>query len=962
MGTSSGQTYATTGRADDRRKAIFDEWFALTEGKGTSTQFASSINDYVQQHSQHLDPDLCFNSQSMGHFLSAKLDEGNSRVSRKAAEVKSKAPASWTIKTPVDHRPNITTIDVRTLAKLREAREQLNEILKCQPELPERVDGEDFWDAKDDMDIDGSRQRTLSPEYKLAVRNALYFSGCSQAKFPHVHATLVYFTIKELDYKLPLEDVLRVVPTDLASIIDFCADMDDYRLAQETKDLTAAFALSDKGDQKAGTSKNALTHNMVAGFNHSTGAPYLVHMGAQEIERGGEAIAQSIVDDGKRIGIFEWFGSCTDSAADCIKGMVKEMRSRFSSFIAAACFLHVMNLVLVNSYLAAFGDEERGVCSALRIGYMMSYLHHHFHAEWVQWCRENGYEDIAYIAQGAAKTRWWSVVAAFGDCYRNKEAYSAWCEHMAKVLAGTTGKGVGYYDCFVETAGWLKNGKAMTDMAFVVGFCRAFWDEEMAWLQDIAEWQRGLDEELQRAGFRSAEMPLRVIIQRRRLQALDPWDDDNTMAWSPYIAQLGALEAEQQEQSREEAATFLSTALDVHGRHSVRWLTDLVDCIIAHHNRQLAVACAAALLAIYDGDDLPVVDGAVASQVIDGEALDLNETVPLILQFTTAESLRETSVFFTDADTVEDIRKWVAAGGEFLEEWGLRLQREMRSKVNGRPMQSHCVERAVNVASCLVQKCGSHERGGSALSEDQRIHQRAPGAAARGAAGGAAGARRCGAGSSVGDERTWAASAAESGCPRQARPLQGDQEARGEGGNADSGFRAQRQGRSSEAEGGGDRPAVVHAEADQRENPEPKGESSEEEKCSTNSRFSRRRSSSSRRSSTAKATVNKFDLTSTTTAPSRAVLALELEERGLADKVKRAGERAQNAGEVTSKAQDLIDALKAYHGGDVIVPKLTSFEGTKKSRRFDGDSDACAFKRQSVYNTTATAMEDGGDS
>ena len=214
----------------------------------------------------------------------------------------------------------------------------------------------------------------------------------------------------------------------------------------------------------------------------------MVHMGAQEIERGGEAIAQSIVDDGKRIGIFEWFGSCTDSAADCIKGIVKEMRARFSAFIAAACFLHVMNLVLVNSYLAAFGDEERGVCSALRIGYMMSYLHHHFHAEWVQWCRENGYEDIA-----------------FGDCYRNKEAYSAWCEHMSKMLAGTTGKGVGYYDCFVETAGWLKNGKAMTDMAFVVGFCRAYWDEEMAWLQDIAEWQRGLDEELQKAGFCSSK-------------------------------------------------------------------------------------------------------------------------------------------------------------------------------------------------------------------------------------------------------------------------------------------------------------------------------------------------------------------------------------------------------------------------------------------------------------------------
>lgn len=37
-------------------------------------------------------------------------------------------------------------------------------------------------------------------------------------------------------------------------------------------------------------------------------------MSAQEIEKGGAAIAQSIVDDGKRVGIFEWFGSCTDSA------------------------------------------------------------------------------------------------------------------------------------------------------------------------------------------------------------------------------------------------------------------------------------------------------------------------------------------------------------------------------------------------------------------------------------------------------------------------------------------------------------------------------------------------------------------------------------------------------------------------------------------------------------------------
>ena len=129
----------------------------------------------------------------------------------------------------------------------------------------------------------------------MSGSNALYSSGCSQAKFLYVHATLVYFTVKELGYQLELEGVLRVVPTDLGSIVDFCADMDDHRLAEESKGVSAAFALSDKGDQAAGTSKNALTHNMATGYDHATGAPWgPVHLSAMEIERGGAAIAQSI--------------------------------------------------------------------------------------------------------------------------------------------------------------------------------------------------------------------------------------------------------------------------------------------------------------------------------------------------------------------------------------------------------------------------------------------------------------------------------------------------------------------------------------------------------------------------------------------------------------------------------------------------------------------------------------------
>jgi len=107
--------------------------------------------------------------------------------------------------------------------------------------------------------------------------------------------------------------------------------------------------------------------------------------------------------------------------------------------------------------------------------------------------------------------------------------------------------------------------------------------------------------------------------------------------------------------------------------------------------------------------------------------------------------------------------------------------------------------------------------------------------------------------------------------------------------------------------------------------------------------------------------LNKLDLSSTKTAPSKAVLALELEARGLGAKVRRAGVKGQNAGGVISKVQELIEALVAHHNGETIIPKLTSFEGTKKSRSYDGDDTCRAFKRQQMYNQAApTAGESAG--
>ena len=107
--------------------------------------------------------------------------------------------------------------------------------------------------------------------------------------------------------------------------------------------------------------------------------------------------------------------------------------------------------------------------------------------------------------------------------------------------------------------------------------------------------------------------------------------------------------------------------------------------------------------------------------------------------------------------------------------------------------------------------------------------------------------------------------------------------------------------------------------------------------------------------------LNKLDLSSTKTAPSKVVISLELEARGLGAKVRRAGVKAQNADGVISKVEELIDALVAHHNGETIIPKLTSFEGTKKSRSYDGDGTCRAFKRQQTHNQAApTAGESAG--
>ena len=155
------------------------------------------------------------------------------------------------------------------------------------------------------------------------------------------------------------------MPTNYAHITDCCRRVDDYLWSIEIGQLPVVFALTDDGNK--GDHKN--TYNLLTGYCPTE--KRIKKFNSSAALSGGKSadIAQSIKDDGARLGVRAFGGSCTDSAAAVLCGVVSEMQKDWADFIAVGCVLHILNLVLCNAYLAAFGGDEWGVLSALRLGY-----------------------------------------------------------------------------------------------------------------------------------------------------------------------------------------------------------------------------------------------------------------------------------------------------------------------------------------------------------------------------------------------------------------------------------------------------------------------------------------------------------------------------------------------------------------------------------------------------------------
>ena len=509
----------------------------------------------------------------------------------------------------------------------------------------------------------------------------------------------------------PLGDVLKVVPTALDPILRSCEEYDAVLLEKDAaKSIVEVFSINDAGNNAG----KKITCFIFVGYDHVNDCVWERVYSAEAVAGGGKKTAEYVLEHLKEIGDIKCAGSATDNASDVIKTFVAAMKVEFPDFVEVGCTLHILNLILMNSYHSTFGFEQMGVPSALRVGFIINYLmgldgHFDQFEIWAKDPEGGNCPAIAFMACGASKGRWWSVVKAFGDVYRNRVKYSEWCLYMA-AGANTTST---YIHIFEEAAAWLKNKKVICDLAFVLAFHVAWWDDEMLFCQGVGPWQENVPAADKKAGYRADEYSAHVVLMRRRLVEMDVEKDGKFATWREHRDQLDDTPGENGEKSErafmnEQAAHFLSTALQVQGNHHQRWLVDLVDCSLAHPNPEVALAMGAALLSIYDGGDLPEL-GAATMVTVEGDEVGLCELVKSMTQFVTCDDLHEKTVMFPDEETAEDIRTWVGNSGSFVGASGARLQRKLNTRVRGRPIHSHVAERMVNLGNNLTRKYASHE-------------------------------------------------------------------------------------------------------------------------------------------------------------------------------------------------------------------------------------------------------------
>lgn len=370
--------------------------------------------------------------------------------------------------------------------------------------------------------------------------------------------------------------------------------------------------------------------------------------------KSSEEVAANLLQVMRRMGISVLLGTITDNAANALSGLVGVLRNTYPRCHAMGCWLHVMNLVLMAAYYKAFGDEERGVNSALRNAYVTPYLLDRYFKDYTRWGAEKGLGKVHHVAQGTAN-RWWSIIAGFGDIIRDHAQLLAFFRYMHTRCESDT-----YRAMFQDSVMWLSNNKMMLDMKFVHAWCIEFWQPYMKYIMDIDELQRKQSETgKQHHSFRAQRLPRMVVRMHRHAEAMKAkllsHDSFSGIRQELETALTAQEEGWTKESFETQVEVFLHSVHNTVRVHAERILTLFVDCALADF-ACVARPVAAALLAIYDDEECPEID-PTDTFTLDNCQFHTAEFVKDVVQFATADGLRKRSMLFTDPAHVHLIRE-----------------------------------------------------------------------------------------------------------------------------------------------------------------------------------------------------------------------------------------------------------------------------------------------------------------
>ena len=701
----------------ERKQAALAQWWAspaaTTRGSSSEARhLASVVNTSIAESGST----LSVSAAAVSLFLK-QMESGGGRDAKRVAvetegEGKKKSTRFVVAPPPIARKnPWETSIDSRRLARLETKAAELKVAVKEIGVLEERVaelegdaqranahagaaNGEVLKKAAKDGKaiaagkvVGGAR----SLELKVAVAEIKAICpGVSFNQLPMIMGVLMLGFVAQLGLVdlVPLEVIASVIPSPsiIGSWVTECGELSEYLLLEERGNIRGAYASNDHGD-KGG---KELLVEIYTFWDHEAGRAAQFHASCAETGKDADAVRARMLSTMARFEIDMLFGTCTDSATSAISGLVKALRVDYPNMNAVGCWLHILSLMLLGGIYAGFGEEERGKCSALRIAFMCPYLINKFYGEYVEWGKTSRPGEALHRVALGEKGRWWSILQGLGDILRVADTLSDFFMHQANRMPTSSA----YQPLFREVSAWLKNPKVLLDMRYIHTFCTDFYVPAMQFVMDADEEQLQWEEtKHQIKGLRAARMTRMVICWHWQLEKMR---EDGLGG-----ANMAGVRQEMETNCPEFAEAFAlqvdTVLLEVNSlleKHGHRWLTELVDTACADHS-SIARHTTARLVAVYRGDDLPVIPNT--EMEMDGHKFMLRELVQDMCQKVTAEELEENSVLFCDVNNVQNFELVLEHGFDFEKAGGggASLLKEICDKIKSMPIQNLVSEKAV---------------------------------------------------------------------------------------------------------------------------------------------------------------------------------------------------------------------------------------------------------------------------